>query len=142
VLSCRTDSFGGPEGVASIVLQRGACTITVALSWLSKLSNRYKLVGTGGVIEGGTTDAWGFTVAGDRGRRRQVEVGTARGDYRALFRPFVDNFLDAIRGHTVPLVPGTAALPSIQLMDECYRSASRMSMPWLETLPDLHVQAY
>ena len=142
VVSCRTDSFGGPEGVANIALRRDTCAITITLSWLSTLSNTYKVVGTRGVIEGSTIDFCRFTLTDDRGRTQQVDAGPSRCGYHDLFDVFVANFLDVIAGRALPLVPGTAALPAIQLMDECYHAASRMAMPWLDTLPqfDGHVR--
>jgi predicted dehydrogenase len=137
VVSCRTDSFGGPEGVARLALRRETCAITITLSWLSTLSNTYRVVGTRGVIEGSTTDFCRFTLVDDRGRRRHVEADPAGCSYHDLFDLFVANFLDVVAGRALPLVPGTAALPGIQLMDECYHAASRMAMPWLDTLPEL-----
>jgi predicted dehydrogenase len=140
VVSCRTDSFGGPEGVANIALEREACAITITLSWLSTLSNTYKVVGTRGVIEGSTIDFCRFTLADDRGRIRQVDTGPLKGGYHDLFDVFVANFFDVIAGRALPLVPGTAALPAIRLMDECYLAASRMAMPWLDTSPQFDAQ--
>ena len=140
VVSCHTDSFGGPEGVANIALRHKTCAITITLSWLSTLSNTYKVVGTRGVIEGSTIDFCRFTLTDDRGRTRQVDAGPLRSGYHDLFDVFVENFLEVIAGRALPLVPGTAALPGIQLMDECYQAAFRMEMPWLDTLRDFDAQ--
>jgi predicted dehydrogenase len=142
VVSCRTDSYGGPEGVASVALRFKTCAITLSLSWLSQLSNTYRVVGTRGVIEGSTADFCRFTIADGLGRTRQVEAGPARCDYHDLFHLFLANFFDAVEGRAEPLVPGTAALPAIQLMDECYRSESRMAMPWIDTLPEFDAPAH
>jgi predicted dehydrogenase len=141
VVTCSTDSFGGPEGVASVVLKRGACTIKIKLSWLSKLSNTYRVVGTRGVIEGTTSDWRRLTITTDRGRPRQIKFSSDQGDYLKLGNVIIDNFLDAIGGWAAPLVPGSLALPSIQLIEECYRCVSRMPMPWVETLPKVSVHA-
>jgi predicted dehydrogenase len=138
LVSCQTDSFGGPEGVANVTLERDRCAITIALSWLSTLSNTYRIVGTRGTIEGSTTDFCRFTLTDDRGRVQHIEAPPARCDYHDLFDLFIANFLDAAAGRAVPLVPGTASLPGIELMDECYRAASRLPMPWLDTLPHVH----
>lgn len=138
VLTCSTDSFGGPEGVASLVLERGACTIKVRLSWLSNLPNTYRIVGTRGAIEGAVFDWRRLTITNDRGRRRHLKVGQGPSDYTEFGNVIIDNFLDAICGRTAPLVRATAVLPSIELIEECYRCASRMPMPWLERLPSLH----
>jgi predicted dehydrogenase len=137
VVSCRTDSFGGPEGTADVALRFGTCAVSLSLSWLSQLSNTYRIVGTRGVIEGSIADFCRFTLADGRGRIQRVVAGPARCDYHDLFHLFLANFFDAVDGCAAPLVPGSSVLPAIQLMDECYRSASRMAMPWLETLPEL-----
>lgn len=141
VVSSSTDSFGGPEGVASLVLKRGACTIDVHLSWLSKLSNTYRIVGTRAVIEGGISDWRRLTITRDRRRPQQLKVSSDRFDYSTFGNIIIDNFLNTIRGRTAPLVSAVAALPSIQLIEECYRCASRMPMPWVETPPGLPVHA-
>jgi predicted dehydrogenase len=134
VVTCSTDSFGGPEGVASLVLERGACTIKVRLSWLSNLPNTYRIVGTRGAIVGAVFD-WRRLTITDRGRRRHLKVGAGPSDYTEFGNLIIDNFLDAIRGRAAPLVRAAAALPSIELIEDCYRCASRMRMPWLEILP-------
>jgi predicted dehydrogenase len=139
VVTCATDSFSGPEGVAALVLTRGACTITMRLSWLSNTPNAYRIVGTRGVIEGAIFDWRRVTTTSDRGRRRQLKVSSDGGDYLTFGRVIIDNFLDAARGHTAPLIPAAAVLPSIELIEDCYRCASRMPMPWLEMLPSLPV---
>jgi predicted dehydrogenase len=141
VVSCSTDSFGGPEGVASLVLELGACTVKVRLSWLSRLPNTYRIVGTRGVIDGAIFDWRRLTITSDSGRRRQLKVSSDRGDYLAFGNLIVDNFLDVISGRAAPLIHAAAVLPSIELIEECYRCASRMPMPWLETLPSLHIHA-
>ena len=132
VLSSSTDSFGGPEGVAAVVLEHRACRISIRLSWLSKLSNTYRIVGTRGAIEGSVSDWRHVTVAGADDRRQRFTVSSDRGDYLAFGSVVIDNFLNVVRGHAVPLASATSVLPSLQLLDECYRSATRIPMPWLD----------
>jgi predicted dehydrogenase len=141
VVSCATDSFGGPEGAAELVLERGACTITVRLSWLSKLPNRYRIAGTRGTVEGAIFDWRRVTIHGDGGRRRQLKVSSDPGDYLTFGNVIVDNFLEAICGRAEPLTPAAAVLPSIELIEECYRCATRMPMPWLESQSSLELRA-
>lgn len=140
VISCATDSFGGPEGVASVVLRSGSCTCTVRLSWLSKLSNTYRVAGTRGTLSGAIFD-WRRLTFTSAATRRRLTVGSGRGDYLAFGRSVVDNFLDVVCGRAAPLAPAAAVLPSIELIEECYRRASRLPMPWLETLPAIHLHA-
>jgi predicted dehydrogenase len=141
VVSCSTDSFGGPEGSVSVVLRHHACTISIKLSWLSKLSNTYRIVGTRGVIEGATSDWRRVTVGRTGGRPRQVKVSADRDDYLAFGRVVIDNFLSAIRGGAAPLAPAASVLPSLQLIDECYRCASRMEMPWVQAAAEPGMKA-
>jgi predicted dehydrogenase len=141
VVSCSTDSFGGPEGVASVALERGACAIHVKLSWLSKLPNTYTVRGTRGVIEGAIFDWRRLTITSDRGRPRQLKVSSDGHDYLAFGNVIIANFLDTIAGRAAPLAPATAVLPSLELIEESYRRASRMTMPWVEALPNLPIHA-
>ena len=141
VISCSTDSFGGPEGVASLVLASRACTIDIRLSWLSRLSNAYRIVGTRGIIEGSIFDWRRLTVVSDRGRQRHVKVSSDKNDYLAFGKVVIDNFLDAISEHAAPLAPATSVLPSLDLLEECYRCASKMPMPWAEVSSNLHNHA-
>lgn len=141
VVSCSTDSFGGPEGVASLALEHRACTINVRLSWLSRLPNTYRIVGTRGVIEGAIFDWRRLTIATNGGRPRRLKVSSDGNDYLAFGNVIIDNFLDTIAGRAAPLAPATAVLPSLELIEECYRRASRMPMPWVEALPNLPIHA-
>ena len=77
----------------------------------------------------------------DHGRRRQLTVSSDRGDYLEFGNVIVDNFLKTIRGVAAPLVPAAAVLLSVELIEDCYRRATRMPMPWLETLPSLQIPA-
>ena len=141
LISCSTDSFGGPEGVASVVLEHRACAINVKLSWLSRLSNTYRLVGTRGVIEGSIFDWRRLTINADGRGQRHVKVNSDANDYLGFGNVIIDNFLNTISGREAPLAPAAAVLPSLNLIEECYREASRMPMPWVETLPNLPIHA-
>lgn len=58
-------------------------------------------------------------------------VGEAAWTYPRSFLEQVRNFTRAAR-HEEPLrVPGRAALPSMKLIEDCYRSRRVMAMPWL-----------
>ena len=138
VVSCCTDSFGGPEGTASLVLQAGACTVSIKLSWLSQLSNTYRITGRRGIVEGEIFDWRRLKTAIDGGRPREVQVSSTA-DYQVLGNLIIDNFLDTVQGRASALIPARAVLPSIQLIEECYGCATRMPMPWVETLPRVHV---
>jgi predicted dehydrogenase len=137
VVSCHTDSFGGPEGVAWLDLRAGACVVKIRLSWLSRLSNTYRIAGRRGFVEGELWDWRHLKIAVDGGRPRQLQVSTTT-DYQEFGNLIVDNFLDTIHGRTTALIPARAVLPSIRLLEECYACAARLPMPWLETMPRVH----
>src|SRR5206468_4668518 len=111
VVSCRTDSFGGPEGVAWLDLRAGACVVKIRLSWLSRLSNTYRIAGRRGFVEGELWNWRHLKMAVDGGRPRQLQVSTTT-DYQEFGNLIVDNFLDTIRGRTTALIPARAVLPS------------------------------
>jgi predicted dehydrogenase len=139
VVSCLTDSFGGPEGLVSIVLDGSTCRVALKISWVTQLSNTFRITGERGVIEGDIFDGQRFTLRLARAHRAE-EIRASRhaptdGDSAGLI---IDNFLEAARGRATPLVSGAAVLPSIELIDECYHAASRLPMPWLERLPRTH----
>jgi predicted dehydrogenase/nucleoside-diphosphate-sugar epimerase len=48
------------------------------------------------------------------------------------FRAEVDDWLDAIRTGRSPLLDGRSALPTVRLIEECYRRARPLRMPWVE----------
>lgn len=132
VVSCQTDSFGGPEAMAEVRLQSGPCKIFVKHSWLSRLANRYTLVGERGTITGELDHFDRITVSTPDGRRKERRLrGTERtyGDFGARI---IANFIDVIAGKVQPLVPAASVLPSLEVMDECYASATRLDMPWLQ----------
>jgi hypothetical protein len=45
----------------------------------------------------------------------------------------VSDFLDAINEGRDSLITGRDVLPSIAVIDECYRTRRRFEMPWFDT---------
>ncbi len=137
VISCRTDSFGGPEAAVSVRFQHESCIGEVTLSWLAKLRNCYWIECERGNVWGGTED-WGkLTIELDSTKPRTVEVDRTTDSERileTLREGMVDNFLNVIRGRAAPLVPAIEVLESIKLIDESYAAAERFSMPWYDNI--------
>lgn len=131
VLSCQHDSFGGCEAVAVIKFRTGLCQGEVRLSWLTRLKNTYRIVGTEGEIFGITFDWRRVNIK----RNRKVVSFCANVEYESFSdfgKVMVGNFLDVIEGISGPIVSAADVLPSIRLIDECYARASRFSMPWYD----------
>ena len=131
LISSENDSFGGREAVASVTLEYKKCRCIVRLSWLGKLPNSFRIVGDKGTIEGPIYDWRSFTITSSSGRKQKVRTDT--GTHSPFFheRP-VTNFIDVLRKKDTPLIPASAVIESIELIEEAYKSARRFSMPWYE----------
>ena len=133
-ISSENDSFGGPEAVAHISLEYNGCAIEVKLSWLSNLQNKYIISGELGVIENGVEDWWVVPITSKSGKTETIKLKSKEKDYNDFAHKMVANFLDVISRHEKPLVPASEVIPSIALIEECYKTATRFRMPWYETL--------
>ncbi|HEX3599334.1 MAG TPA: Gfo/Idh/MocA family oxidoreductase [Lacipirellulaceae bacterium] len=131
VVTAQTDSFGGPEALAEIELQSGQCRIRQQLSWLSRLSNSYRIVGERGTISGILDYFDRITLTSPDGRRQERRLRAAERTYNEFGHRIVANFIDVVAGRAEPLVSAESVLPAIEVMDECYESATRLEMPWL-----------
>lgn len=132
VLSCQTDSYGGPEALAEVALQTNACRVQVKLSWLSRLANRYSIVGECGTISGELDYYDRVTIMSPRGQRKAQSLRSVEKTYNDFGCRIIANFIDTVVGRAVPLIPADSVLPALEVMDECYGIASRLEMPWVE----------
>jgi predicted dehydrogenase len=136
LVSCETDSFGGPEAMADLALRRGSCQIVIRLSWLSRLSNRYTIVGERGTITGSLDHVNRLTITSPSGRRKAIRLRTIEETYSDFGARIIANFVEVIADRAKPLVSAESVLPALGLMSECYDTATRMDMPWLEPEED------
>jgi len=132
VVSSRDDSFGGGEAMMSLWLERNGCTAHVEVSFLSRYPNTYSLEGDLGRIEGSLYEFRAFDLIPRSGRRRKFKLDTPARSVDGFGPIMMDNFLGVIRGTEQPLVPATAVLDSVALIDECYARRQRYDMPWHE----------
>jgi predicted dehydrogenase len=126
LVSYEDDSRGGTEAVARVVFRHGQCRGLVHLSWLTRLRNSYRIVGSRGSIEGELYDERGVTLVQADGRRVEkkgkVKVDTAQ--------EMMDSFIATITTGTAPAVPAREVSPSIGLIDECYVTRGLLAAPW------------
>lgn len=132
LVSCQTDSFGGPEALAEIRLQAGACDVYVKLSWLSRLANRYSIVAERGTITGELDYYDRLTITALSGQRKLQHLRAAEKTYNDFGCRIIANFIDTIAGRAEPLISAESVLPALDVMDECYEVATRLEMPWVE----------
>lgn len=123
------DSMGGTEAVAGVTLAKGDCSITIHLSWLSKLSNTYRIEGDRGIVQGEMYDSRTTRLVRD-GRTQVIKLPSHR--QSDIAASLIDNFLAAVTGRARPLVNVDDVLPSIELIEECYERRRRMEMPWFD----------
>jgi predicted dehydrogenase len=131
-VATQTDSFGGPESLAEVRMRHGDCRVRLKLSWLSQLANQYMIVGSQGVITGNINHWNRVTIASPNGRSKQIKLRNDERTYDEFGRPMIANFVDVVAGRAKPLVPAGDVLPAMELLEECYQSATRLPMPWLE----------
>lgn len=128
------DSFGGTEAVARVTFECGEAFGEVCLSWLTKRANRYRLVGSRGIIEGDIYERNVIRVTGPSGKARTVRLRSKEKSYDDLAWHLVDNFFLAVVGKADPLVSGSDVTASIQLIEECYACRRRFELPWYRDL--------
>lgn len=138
LISSKNDSYGGPEGVAIINLEHEGCQIKLQLSWLTRLSNTYSLVGQRQSVHGGIEEFNRASMNASNGKHKSLRFQSNIKTYDELGKQLQINFIDVLRGKASPLVAGNDVIHSLQLMEECYRSASRFELPWLQSLEDSH----
>lgn len=131
LISSENDSFGGFEGTSLVKLQHQDCAIEVKLSWLTRLRNRYSIVGELGKIEGGIEEWDAVTIQYNNGKTAKSSFRTPERDYSDFGGRMIANFIDVIQNGAAPTVPAAEVIPSIELIDECYKKVKRFEMPWL-----------
>jgi predicted dehydrogenase len=135
VIASETDSFGGYEAMAALKLKYENCLATVRLSRLSKLPNTYCIRGRSGMIQGGVYESSKITLKVN-GQQRQTRSQTETPSMADIGPRLVRNFLNVLAGLEGPLVPADQVIPSIELIDEAYRTAKRISLPWYDWIPE------
>ena len=130
LLSSENDSLGGCEAVASVTFEHAGCRGEVRLSRLGKLSNRYRIEGEHGSIEGGVYEWGGLSLISDKGTGKINHLRFKDGEPTSFAMRLLENFIDVIDGRAAPLIPAGDVISSLELLDEAYEMAKRFPMPW------------
>jgi len=125
VVDYADDSRGGTEAVARLKLQLHGVEAHIHLSWLTKLRNAYRIVGSKGRIEGGAYDLASFEL---NGRKRRAGRGWRV--YEDFVAVLLDNFVEVIAGRAEPLVSAADVRPAIAVIDACYARRKTLAEPW------------
>jgi predicted dehydrogenase len=129
VVAYEDDSYGGTEAVARVTLRRGPATARIHLSWLSKLRNRFRVVGSRATIEGGVYEWSSYGRRDGTGRMRTVRTDRAR-TFTDFSNMLLRNFTETIAGRARPIVSASDVRPSVAVIEACYARRARITEPW------------
>lgn len=140
--TCETDGFGGSEASALARFRLGDAPIVLRLSWLAKQANRYIIEGSSGRLEWSIYDLDRFQWFPSGGGSPLTHViQGAPGGFAELSVPVLEDFIGALRGDPDSGVRAGQVLPSMQLLESCYRQQTPFAMPWHDfDLEDAHVR--
>jgi predicted dehydrogenase len=131
MVECKTDSFGGPEARAMLVLDFSGVTTQMDLSYYQKLTNVYRISFELGCITGVSGEEHRFTLTRSGRKPRLMRLPHGRVSSLGHATRMISNFVGAIAGANQPLVTGRDVLPSIKAISEGYRLAQGFDAPWL-----------
>jgi predicted dehydrogenase len=137
LIDCQNDSFGGSDAVAHVRFKHDRCTGEIALSWLSSSPCRFMVECERGIIAGDIYDLQNLVITTRSGETKRVRLKSGAKSKSEAARQVVSNFLSVASEREQPLVSGREVLNSIEFIDECYASATRLDMPWY-LIPETH----
>jgi predicted dehydrogenase len=129
VLECRTDSFGGPEARATLVLDFAGVRVQTDLSNYQKLTNTYNLLFDGGKITGNTGEEHRFILTGLT--MKPIVIRLARTNIPIHATQMITSFVNAVAGRGQPIVTGRDVISSIKAISSGYRCAKPYDAVWL-----------
>jgi predicted dehydrogenase/nucleoside-diphosphate-sugar epimerase len=142
VLEYRDDARGGIEADGEATLRlftaNGPVEGTLVLSRVRNLSNRWRIECERAVLEAAVNERFEVTVRpqGD-GLEDHIVRAPGRTDlpWFEAYRAEIDDFLAAIAEQRQPELSGRSVLPSVRVIEECYRVRQPLAVPWLDEMP-------
>lgn len=124
------DSFGGPEAFCHTKLKSSKCKIDIKLSWINKLSNEYKIIGTDGEIFGSIYN-WKSYDLNKNGKKKTVKVQHKEKLFNDFGYTVFNSFIKHLKGEQKSFsVCANDVLQSIELIDEMYNNRTKINAPW------------
>ena len=127
----QTDSYGGPESVALLAMTHEDCRIDLKISWLTRLQNTFRVVGTEATVEGDIGGWRSMRMTTSDGGRSTIRLPDAPVEYNDFAVPMIENFLAVLDQAEEPSVSAASVIAAAELIDEAYAAATRLHMPWL-----------
>jgi len=134
LVSCKDDSFGGPESVVRIEARASGADIRILLNRICDLDSRFRIVGTRGVVEGKPMDWNNLTITDSSGAKIKKYLKSQEKNFPQFVVPVVANFLKIIEGQEDPVISGQDVQHSIEFIDECYGKRDHLNLPDLNTI--------
>ena len=139
VINYQDDDFGGVEAECRLQLSfGGAATGSVKLSRLKTLENKYSMTFERGSISFQPYDSSQVCNAislQEDGRKTLLRAPRPL-KYSDYCRQQLESFIAAIRNGVTSTAMAASVIPSIRLINDCYATATRLSVPWLQ--PKIH----
>ena len=124
------NSLGGPESFCHAQLKTDDCAIDVKLSWLNKLSNEYKIVGTDGEISGSIYN-WKSYILKNNSKTKVIKVSHKEKVFNDFGHTVFQSFINQLKGEPNSFsVSAKDVLPSIQLIEKMYNTRKCIKAPW------------
>lgn len=131
IVECRTDSFGGPEARAMLLLNFAGVKAQIDLSYYQKLTNEYSVLFEAGSISGVSGEEHRLMISRRGSEPAIVRLPHGRISYLGHAKQMLMNFVGATVGANQPLISGRDVLSSIGVISEAYRHAQAFDAPWL-----------
>jgi predicted dehydrogenase/nucleoside-diphosphate-sugar epimerase len=142
VLDYRDDSLGGVEADCEVLLRLvdhdgRPVDAHLVLSRVRNLRGTIRIECERAVLEVPVNERYQVRIWPTQVRGSPVEMYARNPDepetaWFEVFRTEIDDWLGAIRDGREPELSGRSALPPLRLIENCYLSARRMSLPWVE----------
>jgi predicted dehydrogenase len=132
LISCQNDSFGGSDSVAHVRFEFSHCVGEVQLSWLGGFPSQFEVKCAAGTIMGDVYDFRSLQMQSSGGLKKQIKMESGGKSKLDVACQIVTNFIHVVTSGEKPLVSGCQVLDSIEFIDECYSTATRLDMPWYE----------
>jgi predicted dehydrogenase/nucleoside-diphosphate-sugar epimerase len=136
VVECRDDRYGGVEADAELhLVTAGGAPGVVELSRTRALRNTFQIQGEVATLEASfetgdvTLRRGAQVIAIDQSAELPCLAGTAVG--KDVFRVQLADWIDAIRDHRPPAVPGCEGRRSVAVLEACAARRQPLVLPWM-----------
>jgi predicted dehydrogenase len=136
LLAYEDDNLGGVEAFSKVKLTfDNKVEGSVQVSRLSQLKNNYHIEFEKGTIAYNPFDTRGFYLYENDNfigqRPRICRAAKRKFDFVEAVKAMLQNFCDAVRENSEPLVTGLEGARVIEFIQECYKNRQQTRMPWL-----------